>query len=60
MLAASQKGRGRHERLDVSAFIVPTDFSEADGTISVVVEATGGGICRLGYTYADTATALLV
>jgi L-alanine-DL-glutamate epimerase-like enolase superfamily enzyme len=54
------------ERLDVSAFIVPTDFPEADGTLAwdkttlVVVEATGGGVRSLGYTYADTATALLI
>jgi L-alanine-DL-glutamate epimerase-like enolase superfamily enzyme len=54
------------ERLDVSAFVVPTDFPEADGTLAwdkttlVVVEATGGGKQSLGYTYADTATALLI
>jgi L-alanine-DL-glutamate epimerase-like enolase superfamily enzyme len=54
------------ERLDVSAFIIPTDFPESDGTLAwdkttlVVVEATGGGIRSLGYTYADTATALLI
>src|SRR5947209_9279806 len=54
------------ERLDVSAFVVPTDFPEADGTLAwdkttpVVVEATGGGIHSLGYTYADTATARLI
>jgi L-alanine-DL-glutamate epimerase-like enolase superfamily enzyme len=54
------------DRLDVSAFIVPTDFPEADGTLAwdkttlIVVEATGGGIRSLGYTYADTATALLI
>jgi L-alanine-DL-glutamate epimerase-like enolase superfamily enzyme len=54
------------ERLDVSAFVVPTDFPEADGTLAwdkttlVVVEATGGGMRSLGYTYADTATALLI
>ena len=54
------------ERLDVSAFVVPTDFPEADGTLAwdkttlVVVEATGGGIRSLGYTYADTSTALLI
>lgn len=54
------------ERLDVSAFVVPTDFPEADGTLAwdkttlVVAEATGGGIRSLGYTYADTATAQLI
>jgi L-alanine-DL-glutamate epimerase-like enolase superfamily enzyme len=54
------------EGLDVSAFVVPTDFPEADGTLAwdkttlVVVEATGGGIHSLGYTYADTATSHLI
>jgi L-alanine-DL-glutamate epimerase-like enolase superfamily enzyme len=54
------------ERLDVSAFVVPTDFPESDGTLAwdkttlVVVEAAGAGIRSLGYTYADTATALLI
>ncbi len=54
------------ESLEVSAFVVLTDFPEADGTLAwdkttlVVVEATGGGKQSLGYTYADTATALLI
>jgi L-alanine-DL-glutamate epimerase-like enolase superfamily enzyme len=54
------------ERIDVSAFVVPTDRPEADGTLAwdkttlVVVEASAGGIRSLGYTYADTATALLI
>jgi len=54
------------ERLDVSAFIVPTDFPESDGTLAwdkttlVTVEATAGGVRSLGYTYADTATAKLI
>ena len=54
------------ERLAVSVFVVSTDFPEADGTLAwdkttlVVVEATGGGKQGLGYTYADTATALLI
>ncbi|MGI8550940.1 MAG: enolase C-terminal domain-like protein [Dehalococcoidia bacterium] len=53
------------ERIDVSAYTIPTDFPEADGTIAwnsttlVVVEATAGGLRSLGYTYADTATAEL-
>lgn len=54
------------ERLDVSAYTVPTDFPESDGTYSwdkttiVIVEATAGGVRSLGYTYADVATAQLV
>jgi L-alanine-DL-glutamate epimerase-like enolase superfamily enzyme len=53
-------------QIDVSAYRIPTDFPEADGTLSwdsttlVVVEATAGGIRSLGYTYADTSTATLI
>lgn len=54
------------ERIEVSAYTIPTDLPEADGTISwnattlVVIEVTAGGAHGLGYTYADTATALLI
>jgi L-alanine-DL-glutamate epimerase-like enolase superfamily enzyme len=54
------------ERTDVSAYIIPTDFPESDGTLQwdsttlVVVEITGGGKCGLGYGYADHATAQLI
>src|SRR2546421_3673407 len=54
------------ERLDVSAYTVPTDFPESDGTITwnkttmVLVEATAGGKRSVGYSYADTATARLI
>src|SRR6185437_15279301 len=54
------------EQLTVAAYIIPTDFPEADGTYAwdsttlVVVEATAGGVRGLGYTYADTATATLI
>jgi L-alanine-DL-glutamate epimerase-like enolase superfamily enzyme len=54
------------EKVVVSAYTVPTDFPEADGTIfwdsttMVLVEATAGGVTGLGYTYADTATATLI
>lgn len=54
------------ERVDVSAYTVPTDFPESDGTLEwdkttiVVVEVTAGGTRSLGYTYADTATAKLI
>src|SRR5947207_7599417 len=49
--------------LSVSAYTIPTETPEADGTYEwdsttiVVVEVTGGGKHGLGYTYADTATA---
>ncbi len=54
------------ERLDVSAYTVPTDSPEADGTYAwdkttmVMVEASAGGKRGLGYSYADTATARLI
>src|SRR5437660_5026619 len=54
------------ERIDVSAYTVPTDFPESDGTYAwdkttlVLVEAAAGGKRGLGYTYAETATARLV
>ena len=54
------------ERLTVSAYTIPTDQPEADGTYAwnattlVLVEATAGKTTGLGYTYADTATATLI
>jgi L-alanine-DL-glutamate epimerase-like enolase superfamily enzyme len=47
------------ERLEVSAYTVPTDSPESDGTLKwdsttmILVEAAGGGQCGLGYTYGD-------
>ncbi len=47
------------ERIDVSAYQVPTDSPESDGTYEwdsttmVLVEATAGGRTGLGYSYAD-------
>jgi L-alanine-DL-glutamate epimerase-like enolase superfamily enzyme len=52
--------------IDVSVYTIPTDAPEADGTYAwdsttlVLVEASAGGACGLGYTYADTATAQLI
>jgi L-alanine-DL-glutamate epimerase-like enolase superfamily enzyme len=54
------------ERIEVSAYKVPTDAPESDGTSAwdsttlVLVEAVAAGKTGLGYTYADTATAQLV
>jgi L-alanine-DL-glutamate epimerase-like enolase superfamily enzyme len=54
------------ERLEASAYKVPTDAPESDGTYQwqattlVVVEVAGGGRSGLGYGYADTATATLI
>jgi L-alanine-DL-glutamate epimerase-like enolase superfamily enzyme len=50
-------------RVAASAYSIPTDAPEADGTYSwdrttlVVVEVAAGGATGLGYTYADAATA---
>src|ERR671938_2205206 len=47
------------ERIDVSAYTVPTDSPESDGTLEwnsttmILVEASGGGKSGLGYTYGD-------
>ena len=54
------------EKLEVSAYTVPTDQPESDGTIKwdsttiVLVEAEAGGQRSLGYGYADVATAKLI
>jgi L-alanine-DL-glutamate epimerase-like enolase superfamily enzyme len=54
------------EELTVSAYKIPTDFPEADGTIAwqattlVLVAVTAGGHRGLGFSYADTATAELI
>lgn len=54
------------DKIEVSAYTVPTDFPESDGTLEwnsttlVFVKAFGGGKQGLGYTYADTATARLI
>ena len=51
------------DRLTVSAYLIPTDLPESDGTLEwkhttlVVVEAGGGGRQGLGYGYADLGTA---
>ncbi len=56
----------RIERLEVSAYTIPTDQPESDGTIKwdsttiVIVEAEAGGKRSLGYSYADAATAKLI
>jgi L-alanine-DL-glutamate epimerase-like enolase superfamily enzyme len=47
------------ERIEVSAYTVPTDSPESDGTLRwdsttmVLVEAIGGGERGIGYTYGD-------
>ncbi|MEO6871687.1 MAG: enolase C-terminal domain-like protein [Chthoniobacterales bacterium] len=52
--------------ISVSAYKIPTDQPESDGTIKwdsttiVIVEAEAGGKRSLGYSYADDATAKLI
>ena len=54
------------ERVSVSAYTVPTDRPEADGTFAwdsttmVLVEINAGGKHGIGFTYADLATARLI
>ena len=54
------------QRLEVSAYTIPTDAPESDGTYTwdkttmVLVEASAGGHTGIGCTYADTATATLI
>jgi L-alanine-DL-glutamate epimerase-like enolase superfamily enzyme len=66
MSAQQRRGDTPISRVEVSAYRVPTDLPEADGTIAwdsttiVVVEATAGDITGLGYSYANTATADLI
>ncbi|HKU57832.1 MAG TPA: enolase C-terminal domain-like protein [Gaiellaceae bacterium] len=54
------------ERLDVSAYTIPTDEPESDGTLEwdsttiVIAEAHAGGKAGLGYTYCDSAAAEVI
>jgi L-alanine-DL-glutamate epimerase-like enolase superfamily enzyme len=53
-------------KLEVSAYTVPTDFPESDGTLEwdkttmVLVLVHAGGKVGLGYTYADVSAAELI
>jgi L-alanine-DL-glutamate epimerase-like enolase superfamily enzyme len=54
------------EGIEASAYVIPTDGAEADGTLSwdnttlVIAEVTGGGKRGLGYTYADASIVPLI
>ncbi len=54
------------ERLTVSAYEIPTDEPESDGTLEwdsttlVLVEASGGGETGIGFTYSDVSAAKLI
>ena len=62
----SLAGRVPIERVQVSAYTIPTDSPESDGTIAwdrttiVVVHVHAGGHTGLGYTYAHDAAAALI
>jgi L-alanine-DL-glutamate epimerase-like enolase superfamily enzyme len=64
--ATRRRVQARVESLEVSAYTVPTDEPESDGTAEwdsttiVVVELRADGQPGLGYTYAPTAAAKLV
>ena len=53
-------------QLDVSAFTIPTDFPESDGTFEwdsttiIIVEAHAGSHTGLGFSYGDLAAARLI
>src|SRR5690348_1809829 len=53
-------------RIAASAYTIPTDAPESDGTLEwnattlVLVEAQAGGVTGIGYSYANRATAVLV
>ncbi len=52
--------------LKASAYIIPTDYPESDGTIKwdrttlILVEIKGGGKSGIGYSYANEATAFYI
>lgn len=52
--------------VEASAYVIPTDSPESDGTLKwnkttlVVAEAAAGGQTGIGYTYADQATATFI
>jgi L-alanine-DL-glutamate epimerase-like enolase superfamily enzyme len=58
--------RAQIESIEASAYVIPTDGPEADGTLSwdsttlVLAEVTGGGMRGLGYTYADASIVPLI
>lgn len=62
----NRNGAGSITQVRASAYTIPTDLPEADGTLQwdkttlVLVEIEGGGKQGLGFTYADRATAVMV
>src|SRR5256714_14342986 len=66
MATAMQRAEVPIDGLEVSAYTVPTDRPESDGTLAwdsttiVVVEVAAGGERGLGYTYADASAAQVI
>lgn len=66
MAVATTRAEATVDRLDVSAYRVPTASPESDGTIEwdsttmVVVEARSGDTWGIGYSYADVASATVI
>lgn len=54
------------DHIRVSAYMIPTDYPESDGTLAwnattlILTEVAAGGQCGLGYTYSDLATAQFI
>ncbi len=65
-MAAGAKPEVRIDRPRTSAYTIPTDLPESDGTYAwdettlVLVEAEGGGHTGLGYTYSNSSAAHLI
>jgi L-alanine-DL-glutamate epimerase-like enolase superfamily enzyme len=65
-LATAPRTEAAIDRLDVSAYVVPTDEPEEDGTFRwaqttmIVCQVEAGGETGLGYTYGDLAVATLI
>src|SRR5262245_10120403 len=53
-------------KIDVSAYTIPTEQPESDGTLKwdkttiIIVQARAGDCTGIGYTYADIAVATLI
>ncbi len=66
MSEAIRAGKVSVDSLEVSAYTVPTDSPESDGTLAwdsttmVLVEVEGGGKRGLGYTYGDLSVAKMI
>lgn len=65
-MMASRRTEVPIQKLEVSVYKIPTDFPEADGTLSwdsttmILVKVHGGGRQGLGYTYGNKAVAALI